>query len=127
MSWLLEDVTLPGEEAFQLVHDIVALGQQAGLDDLIHVGTGEGEAGLETALNLGEVVGLGLLHLAEHGVDVFLRGHDHPGPALADRAELLGDGLQVEHQMGIGADELADLIDQKDEAVLRPLASRDIP
>ena len=35
--------------------------------------------------------------------------------------KFLGDRLQVEHQVGVGADELADFIDQEDEPVLRPL------
>ena len=31
-----------------------------------------------------------------------------------------GDGLQIEHQVGIGADELPDLVNEKDDAVGRP-------
>ena len=59
---------------------------------------------------------LGRGHLAEHGVDVLLRGHDDPRPPVADCAELLGDGLQIEHQVGVVADELADLVDQEHDA-----------
>jgi hypothetical protein len=36
---------------------------------------------------------------------------------LGGRAELLGDGLQREHELGVVADELADLIDEEDDAV----------
>jgi hypothetical protein len=43
-------------------------------------------------------------------VHVLLRRYDHPSPPPANRAELLGDSLQVEHQVGVGADELADLV-----------------
>ena len=64
---------------------------------------------------------LRLGHLAQHGVHVLLRRDDDPGPATADRAQLLGDRLEVEHQVGVAADELADLIDQEDQPVLRPL------
>ena len=37
------------------------------------------------------------------------------------RAELLRDGLQVEHQVGVGADELADLVYQEDDTLQRAL------
>ena len=98
-----------------------ALCEQTGLDHLIDVGAGERQAGLETPLNLGEVVRLRLPHLAEHGVDVLLGCDDDPGPAAADRAEFLGDRLEIEHQMRVGADELADFIDQEEQSVVRPL------
>ena len=38
----------------------------------------------------------------------------------ADGPQLLGDRLQVEHQVRVGADELTDFIDQEHDAVLRP-------
>jgi len=55
-------------------------------------------------------------HFAEDGVDVLLGGDHHPGPAAADGAEVLGDGLQIEHQGGILANELAEFIHQEDDA-----------
>jgi hypothetical protein len=55
--------------------------------------------------------------VAEHGVDVLLRGDHHPGAAAAGGAKVLGDGLQVEHQVRVLADELADLVGQEDDAV----------
>ncbi|MNQ59776.1 hypothetical protein D3C85_740370 [compost metagenome] len=46
-----------------------------------------------------------------------MRGDDDPGAALADGAEVFGDGLQGQHQLGVAADELANLVDQKQHAV----------
>ena len=45
-------------------------------------------------------------------------GHDDPRAALANSAEVFGDGLQGQHQLGVGADELADLIREEQDAVL---------
>ena len=45
---------------------------------------------------------------------------------LADGAQLFGDRLQVEHQVGVGADELPDFIDQEDDDD-PALASRGTP
>ena len=114
---ILEDVGLLAVDVGEGRAGGVDLAQQALLDHLVDVGAGEGQAGLEAALDLGEVVGLGGAHLAEHRVDVLLGGHHHPGPPAADGAEVLGDGLQVEHQVGVLADELPDLVDQEDDAV----------
>ena len=52
-----------------------------------------------------------------HHVEV-LRGDD-PGPALTLRAQLFGNGLQAKHELGVGANELTRLIDQKNHPVLR--------
>ena len=118
---VLEDVALLLEHGFEFGLHVRHLCQQAGLDHFIDVGAGERQRRVEPALNLREVLLLGLAHLAQHGVHVFLGRDDDPGPATADRPQLLGDRLQVEHQVGVGADELADFIDQEDEPVLRPL------
>ena len=67
--------------------------------------------------NLGEVVGARLVGFAQGGVDVFLAGDDDPRPALAAHTKLFGDGLQVQHQLGVLADELADLVNKEDDAM----------
>ena len=38
------------------------------------------------------------------------------------RRQLLRDGLQVQHQLRVVADELADLINKEGNALVRPLA-----
>jgi hypothetical protein len=58
------------------------------------------------------------LYLAEDGIDVLLGRDDDPGPASAGRAQVLGDGLEIQHEVGIGANVLANLIHQKDEPML---------
>ena len=79
---------------------------------------------MKTPLNLGKVLRLGLVGLANGGVDVFLAGDDDPGAALALRAQLLRDGLQAEHELRVGTDELAHLIHQKDHLVVGRLGSK---
>ena len=114
---VLEDVALGAVDGCERRTGLLGLAQQALLDDLVDVGAGKGQAGLEAALDLGEVIGPRGTHLAQDGVDVLLRGDHDPSPAAADGAEVLGDGLQVEHEMGVLADELADLVHQEDDAV----------
>jgi len=69
-------------------------------------------------LNLGEIIGDGGFHLPEDGVDVFLGRDHHPGPALADRAEVLRDRLQIEHPVRIAANKLPNFIHQEDQAMI---------
>jgi len=128
---VFENVAFRLEERLKLFRNVGRFGEQARLNDLIHVGARQGQAGLEAALNLREVVGLALRHFAQNGVNVFLRGDHDPGAPLADGAQLFGDRLQVEHQMRVGADELADFVNEEDqpavgafrvEVILHPLA-----
>ena len=79
---------------------------------------------MKTPLNLGKVLRLGLVRLANGGVDVFLASDDNPGTALALRAQLLGDGLQAEHELRIGTDKLTHLIHQKDHLVVGRFGSK---
>ena len=44
-----------------------------------------------------------------------------------DGAEVLGGGLQVEHQVGVLADELTDLVHQEDDAVVRSAGVQVLP
>ena len=121
VSWFLRMSPSLLEDGFEFGLHVGQLRQQAGLDHFIDVGAGERQRREEAALNLREVLLLRLAHVAQHGVHVFLGRDDDPGPATADRPQLLRDGLQVEHQVGVGADELADFIDQEHDPVLRPL------
>ena len=97
---ILKDVTLPGVLRLQIGPHFFPFGKQAFLNDLIHIGAGQRQAGAEPTLDLGKVVGTGSLHLTEHRIDVLLRRDDDPGPAHADGAQFFGDGLQIEHQVG---------------------------
>jgi hypothetical protein len=94
------------------------LAKQALTNDFIGIAAGQGQAGVEAALNFGEVLALGLVGLANGGINVFLAGDDDPGAALALGAQLLGDGLQAEHELGIGADELPHLVHQENDLVV---------
>ena len=83
-------------------------------DDRIDVGRGQGKARIKPPLDLGKVVPL---YLGDR-VDILLAGDDEPCLPLAFFAELFADGLQIEHEVGIVADILADLIDQKDDMMI---------
>ena len=84
----------------------------------IHICRREGETGIKPPLNFGEVVALDL----GDGVDVLLAGHDDPSFAHALLTKFLGNGLEIEHQLGIIADVLPDFIHQKYNMVVVPLA-----
>ena len=110
---VLQDVVLPLVGRSQRRDGTRVLFEKAFLDDLVYVGAREREPRLEAALDLRKVMLLGAMEIAEHGVEVFLRGHDYPGVPVADCAELLGNGLEVEHEMGVVSNEPTDLVHQK--------------
>ena len=56
--------------------------QESLLDDLDSVRTGEFQIDGEAAFDLGEVQSLADRAVADHGVDVFLRGDNHPHPPV---------------------------------------------
>ena len=101
--------------------------QQALADDLLDVGAGELHAGLEAGLDLGEVVALLLRAVADDLVHVLLRGDEHPRSSGALGVEALGDRLEIQHQVRVRADELADLIDVEVEAEAGRAACRATP
>ena len=47
--------------------------------------------------------------------------HHHPCTAVAFCAQLLGDGLKVQHKLGLTTDELADFIDKEYKALIAAL------
>ncbi len=88
--------------------------QDAALDDLVGAGAGKREARVEAALDLREVVARDL----DHRVDILLRGDHDPHAAGALGAQLLDDGLQVEHEVDVAANKLADLVGHEEQAEL---------
>ena len=88
--------------------------QNAFLDDFVHIGGRQGQPCVKTALDLGKIVALGL----GHRVDILLAGHDDPDLAAASGSQVFGNSLQIEHQLGIVADVLADLIHQENQATV---------
>ena len=118
---VLEDVALCDVNGLKVGLDLGRLGEQTLPDHLVDVGAGERQRREEAALDLREVLPLRLRHVAEDGVHVLLRRHDHPRPPPAVGSQFLDDRLQAEHQMGVGPDELADLVDQEGDPVLRAL------
>ncbi|MCY1286006.1 hypothetical protein D9M69_383460 [compost metagenome] len=113
-----QDVALLPPQSAQLGFGLRCFAQQALLDHFVGVGAGQRQACFEAPGNLGEIVGLGGRELTEHRIHVGLGGDDDPGAALADGAEVFSDGLQGQHQTGIAADELADLVHQEQDTVL---------
>ena len=53
-------------------------------------------------------------------VELLLGGDYKPVSSTAPDAELLHDGLQVEHLLNVAGDELADLVHDKDQGVAGP-------
>ena len=92
----------------------VGLFQNTFFDNGIHVCGRQRQTGIKAPLNLGEIVAL---HLSD-GVDILLRGHNDPRLALTFLAQFLGHSLEVQHQLGVIADILTDLIHQKDNMVV---------
>ena len=90
---VVDDIALGGKGVAQLDVGGFGFGEQTLADHFVGVGTGQRQAGVEAALNLGEILRLGQVGPADGGVYVFLAGDDDPSPALALRAQLLGDGL----------------------------------
>ena len=95
----------------------VGLFQNALFDNGIHVCRGQGQPGIKASLNLREIVAF---HLGD-GVDILLRGHNDPRLALTFLAKFLGHSLEVQHQLGVIADILTDLIHQKNNMVVAAL------
>ena len=106
----------------QLIRFIRVLGQQAPLDHLLHIGAGQGELGLEAALDLAQVVRLLKLHLTQDSLQVGLGGDEHRGPAVGGGGQALHHGLQVEQPAALLADELASLVHEEIEPETRRLA-----
>ena len=119
---VVDDVGLGRPDGLQGRLGLGGFFEQAVGNHLVGVGAGQQQPGVEAPLNLGEILPSGLAALAQGGVNVGLAGDDDPRPALALGAQLLGDGLQVEHELGVVADELAHLVHQEHHAVLRPFA-----
>ena len=58
-----------------------------------------------------------VLHFSKDRVEVLLRSHDDPRPALTDRAQLLGNRLEIQHEVGICSDELPYLVDEEHQSM----------
>ena len=95
----------------------LCLFQNSLFDNCIHIRRGQGQTGIKAALDLREIVSLDL----GNGVNVLLRGHNDPCLALALLTQFLGHSLQIQHQLRIIADILADFIHQKDDMVITAL------
>ena len=84
----------------------LVLRQNALFDDFINGRRGQAQSGVETALNLGEVIAGDL----NHGVDGLLARYHDPNLTTAASADFLNDGLQVNHQIAVIADVLTNFV-----------------
>ena len=105
-------------DLLQLRLHIVLLQQNTLLDNLIRRGGGQGQAGLETRLNAGEFVLAGL----DDFIHSFLTCADHPDLAAALAADVFYQRLQVDQQIGITTNILADFVDHEQQAEVIGLA-----
>ena len=106
-------VVMLAPEFFGFGFALFGFEQESLLDDLDGVRAGEFQIDGEAAFDLGEVQSLADRAVADHGVDVFLRGDNHPHAPVGAGEQFLGDGLQVQHTIDISADELADFVHQE--------------
>ena len=112
--------TLP--HGVQLRDPLLALRQEAASDHVRDLLRRQVDLDREAPLNLREVHASAFVHLVHDPAQFLLRGHEHPGATGAMRRQLLRDGLQVQHQLRVVADELANLVSEEGDALVRPLA-----
>ena len=108
------------KESLEELRGRLALGQQAGPENLVHIRAGERHAGLEAGCDAGKVVGPGLVHFPDDGINILLRGDNNPCPPPAGRAKCLRDGLEIEHELGVLPDKGSHLIREEEQAVTWP-------
>ena len=106
-------------QSFECTFSNIILLQDSFPDDLIRIDRSQRKSCFKPTLNLGEVVSAlrAGIHIFHHGIDVFLCGDNDPCLPMATRAEFFRHCLEVQHQSGICADELPDLIHQKDHSL----------
>ena len=90
--------------------------QQASLNHLVGIGTGETDTGIEATLDSGEIVFLLFVEIAECGINVHLRGYNHDTLSVGLVRQAFGDGLKTEHSMHVFSDKLSHLINEEDES-----------
>ena len=88
---------------------IILLVQNPLPDDFCNIRTGEGNSGVETSLDLGEIISHGL----GDGVNVLLAGDRNPHLALACSSQVLSNRLQIHHQFAVISNILTDLVNQE--------------
>ena len=88
------------------------------LDNGIHIGGGQGQARIKAALDLGEIPSL---HPRD-GINILLARHNDPGAPLALASKILSNRLQVQHEVAVLADVLADLVHKKNNVLVLALA-----
>ena len=100
-----------GIHLFQFMLGLVRLQQNTLLDNLISRGGRKGQSCLEAGLNPGEFIFTGFDDL----INGFLPGAYHPDLAAAFAADLLHERLQVDQQVRVTADVLANLVNHEQQ------------
>ena len=121
VSWFLRMSPFLNVQRLEFALHVVGLVQQAGLDHLIDVGAREGQAGLEAALDLREVFALVFFispSTASMSSCEVTTTQARPRQIVPSSSVIV---CRLSIRCDVGADELPDLIDQEEEAVLRPL------
>ena len=80
---MAKDVPFLSESIFQIIYNRFLFFQQTLLDYLICVCTGQGQASLETTLNLREIVPGSSTELTNDFIDFLLRCDDDPSLTVA--------------------------------------------
>ena len=117
---VVEDNQIFDDGCFLVIEQTQALGcglcliQNTLFDNSVHIGRGQRKTCIETSLNLGEVV---TLHLG-NGVDILLARYDYPSLTHTLLAQFFRHCLKVQHQLGIIANVLTDLIHKENHMVV---------
>ena len=112
------------EESQSVMASIVLL-QNSLADDLVHIGRGQGQTGIETTLDFRKVI-LVVADLLGYRVNILLAGDDNPRLALAGSTQILCHSLEIQHQVAAITNVLTNLVDQKDNMMVLTLLV-DIP
>ncbi len=106
-----------------LVEELAEIGLRGGVlrehapaGDLGDVGRLEVDLEREAVHQAGQL-DLLVVEAADELAELLLRGDDDPVLAAALHAQVLHDGLKVEHLLDVAGDELADLVDDEHQAL----------
>ena len=83
-------------------------------DDRVDISGRQGQAGIKAALDFGEIIAFDF----DNRIDVLLGSDDDPDFAIAGAAQIFGHGLQVEHEIAVVTDILADFIDEEHDMMV---------
>ena len=122
VSWLFEDVATLLEHGFELaLHPPAVSSNKRDWITSSTLALDRDSGGKKRPWILEKSCFFDLLISPKDSVHVFLRCDHDPRSTTADCPQLLSDRLEIEHQVRIAPNKLADFVDQEHDSLLRPL------